>query len=95
MRLCQLAVRSRVVFLVPWESAKQSLFSGQIQNFPFLENGQFSGHFFFGQKLFLEKNVKYYAEKVLKMFLTLKKSVFGTLFWKKKIKKKFEKIFRH
>ena len=46
------------------------LISGQNQNCPFFENGQFSGHFFFELKLF-ETNVKCYVEKVLKIFLTL------------------------
>ena len=46
------------------------------------ENGQFRGHFFWTKTF--QKNVKCYVEKILKMFLTFKKSFFSEHFFGKK-----------
>ena len=56
------------------------------------ENGQFSGHFFFTKNF--QKNVKCYKEKVLEIFLTLKKKFFSGHFFWKKVQKKFGKFFK-
>ena len=51
------------------------------------ENEQFSGQNF-------QTNVKCYGEKVLEIFLTLKKKFFSGHFFSKKIQKKFGKFFK-
>ena len=81
-------------FMIPLgggEVREVILISGQNQNCPFLKTDSLADTFFW-TKNFL-KNVKCYGEKVLEIFLTLKKHFFlGHFFWKK-VKKNFEKLF--
>ena len=67
------------------------LISGQNQNCPFLKTDSLADTFFW-TKIFLN-NVKCYGEKVLEIFLTLKKFFFQDTFFEKKVKKNFEKLF--
>ena len=61
---------------IPWGGGVREviLISGQNQNCPFLKTDSLADTFFWTKNV--QKNVKYYGEKVLENFLTLKKKVF-------------------
>ena len=62
------------------------LISGQNQTCPFLKTDSLTDNFFRAKNF--QNNAKCYEEKVLKNFLTRKKSFFSGLFFGKKIQKK-------
>ena len=80
---------------IPWGGGKVReviLISRQNQNCPFLKTDSLADTFFWTKNL--KKNVKYYGEKVLEIFLTLKKNFFSGHFFLKKSKKNFGKFFK-
>ena len=62
------------------------------QNCPFLKTDSLADTFFWTKKF--QKNVKCYKEKVLEIFLTLKKVFFQDTFFEKKFKKNLENFLR-
>ena len=68
--------------MIPWGGGKVCeviLISGQNQNCLFLKTDSLADTFFWTENF--QKNVKCYGEKVLEIFLTLKKKVFSGHFF--------------